>query len=92
MKTAKELLKEILDLTEQAIAIRKTMTLDMPRHVFQMLNNASLDLMTEAEKLVDDLEEANAAALDWQQAADRLIAKAAINRVLEGRVKSTWNN
>lgn len=85
--TTSELLVRVLDLTEQAVAIRKTITLDLPRHIFTALNDASLDLITEAEKVADELEELSKED-NWRTD----LANKSIDKALNVKVKSTWNS
>ena len=90
MKNSRELLIEILDLADQAIAIREAITWDMPSEIFRPLNKASLDLLDLADNKIEDLEKANADATEFQKEQDRFISKTAIDRVFDMELKKIW--
>ena len=83
MTTSK--LKEILDLVDQSIAIRKAITLDMPTEIFRPLNNAALALLDLADNKVEDaLEDGDISE------KERLIIKVAIDRCFDLELKKSW--
>jgi exosome complex RNA-binding protein Csl4 len=83
MKNSKEVLNQILDLTEQAAAVRRIMTFGMPNAAWKGCRTAVNALLDKAEQLLEDNR-------DVITDKDSFAARVAINRVLDIGIKDTF--
>lgn len=83
MKNSRELLKEILDLTEQAAAIRRVLFFGMNHDAWLGCRKAFNALLDEAVQLLEDNRDVITDECSF-------VARVAINRVLDIRIKDTF--